>query len=86
MQQEQKLLTKWEEQQAKNARNRALIMQILKDHQDGLTTQQIIVKEIEYYGYSFLTDNRLRELKNKGYVKKTEDNPCRWKPILEEVY
>ena len=80
------MLTGWEKQQAKNARNRALIMQILKDHTTGLTTQQIIIKEIEYYGYTFLTDNRLRELKNKHYVKKTEDIPCHWIPILEEAF
>lgn len=78
-------LSEWEVTQARNARNRALIMQILNYFPKGLTTQQIIVKEIETYGYSFLTDNRLRELVKAGYVRKDESKPCRWIPIRGEV-
>ena len=78
------VLSEWEVTQARNARNRALIMQILNYFPKGLTTQQIIAKEIETYGYSFLTDNRLRELKLKGFVRKDESvKPCRWIPLEE---
>lgn len=79
-------LSAWEIQQAKNARNRALIMKILTYFPLGLTTQQIVVKEIETYGYSFLTDNRLRELVGLGYVRKDASvSPCRWVPLKEAV-
>jgi hypothetical protein len=81
---EQETLTPWEVQQAQNARHRALIMQILRNQPEGLTTQQIVVKEIEYYGYTFLTDNRLRELKVKGWVRKSEDKPALWIALLDE--
>jgi len=77
----QEKLADWEEQQAKNAHHRALIMQILKNNPDGLTTQQIIEKELDYYGYSFLTDNRLRELRKKGWVKSEGEKPMLWKAI-----
>jgi hypothetical protein len=81
----QGVLAVWEIQQAHNARNRALIMQILNDFPQGLTTQQIIAKEQDYYSYTFLTDNRLRELKAKGWVRKTEDAPARWISLKEEA-
>ena len=84
--QEPGILTRWEEDQAKFAHHRALIMKILKDHPKGLTTQQIIGKELEYYNYTFLTDNRLRELRSKQWVKKTEDQPAKWIPNLSEDF
>lgn len=78
-------LSMWEIQQAKNARHRALIMQILSYFPKGLTTQQLIAKEIETYGYSFLSDNRLRELRQKGYVRKDDSvKPCKWIPLKGE--
>ena len=79
------VLSEWEVTQARNARNRALIMQILSYFPKGLTTQQIVAKEIETYGYSFLTDNRCRELRAKGFVRKDDSvKPCRWVPLLPE--
>ena len=78
-------ISAWEEQQAKNAHHRALIMRILKDYPEGLTTQKIIQLEQEYYGYTFLSDNRLRELRQKGWVKCEGEKPMKWVPILAEV-
>ncbi len=76
MQQE---LSGFEEQQAKNAHHRALILRILKDFPEGLTTQQLIQKEIEYYKYSFLSDNRLRELRALGLVRSVKEGKLlRW--------
>ncbi len=77
-------LTAWNIQQAKNSRHRALIMQILKDFPLGLTTQQLIEKEKDYYGYTFLTDNRLRECKQRGWVRKSDDVPAKWIPLISE--
>ncbi len=77
--QEEVKLSDWEQQQAKNAKHRALIMQILKEYPDGLTTQQIIEKELDYYGYTFLTDNRCRELRAKGWIVNEGENPMVWK-------
>lgn len=77
-------LSAWEKQQASNARNRARIMQILKDFPNGLTVQQIIAQELEYYGYSFLTDNRLRELRVKGWVVSEGEKPQIWKIVSGE--
>ena len=51
------------------AKHRALIMQILDKHPQGLTTQQILEKELDWYGYTFLTDNRLRECRALGWVE-----------------
>ena len=77
-------LSAWEKQQAQNAKHRALIMQILKDSPNGLTTQQIIEKELEYYGYTLLTDNRLRELRAKGWVGSEGEKPMIWKVTERE--
>jgi len=62
------------------AKHRALIMQILAKFPDGLTTQQIQQKELDWYGYTFLTDNRLRELRALGWVSNlvSEGKPMRW--------
>lgn len=79
---EQQELSEWEKQQGKNARHRALIMQILTKFPKGLTTQQIVEKELDFHGYSFLTDNRLRELRKKGWV---ESVPQKGKPQLWRV-
>jgi hypothetical protein len=81
----QQQLSDWEKQQGKNARHRALIMQILRAHPDGLTTQQIVEKELDTYGYTFLTDNRLRELRARGWVRSMGDKPQRWIPVLKEA-
>lgn len=75
-------LTDWEEQQAKNAKHRALIMRILMDFPEGLTVQQIISQEQEYFGYTFLTDNRLRELRQKGWVVSEGEKPQVWKAVV----
>ena len=73
------MLSDWERNQAKYARHRALIMQILNDFPDGLTVQELIAKELDYFGYTFLTDNRLRELKGKGWVESFGDRPQKWR-------
>ena len=77
----QVVLSAWEIQQAQNARNRARIMLILKSFPCGLTTQQIVAKEQETFGYTFLTDNRLRELRAMGWVTSEErsDKRLHWK-------
>ena len=75
----------WEEQQAKNAHHRALILRVLNDFPDGLTVQQIVAQELEYYGYTFLTDNRLRELRQKGWVVSEGEKPQVWKLTSREV-
>ena len=72
-------LSEFEQIQTRNARHRALILQILKAHPQGLTVQQIIEKENHYYGYTFLTDNRLRELKKAGFVESFGMKPQYWK-------
>ena len=54
---------------SQRARHRALIMQILNDT-PGLTTQQIIMEEHTRFGYQFLTDNRLRELRSRARAQK----------------
>jgi hypothetical protein len=65
--------------EARTARHRALIMQILHASPDGLTVQEIIAQELEFFGFSFLTDNRLRELRALGWVESTNDFPAKWK-------
>ncbi|MGD0071362.1 MAG: hypothetical protein ABSB71_07800 [Candidatus Bathyarchaeia archaeon] len=72
-------LSPYEIIEARNARHRALIMQILKDYPEGLSVQQIIAKELDYFGYSFLTDNRLRELRKKGWAEPFGENPQKWR-------
>jgi hypothetical protein len=74
----QQQLSEWEQTQARNAHHRALIMQILTNNPDGLTVQQIIKQEVETYDYSFLTDNRLRELRKKGFVRVEGKKPQKW--------
>lgn len=46
----------------------AILMRIVRKYPD-LTTQQIIEKERELYGYTFLTDNKLRALRDLGLVE-----------------
>jgi hypothetical protein len=72
-------LSDYEKNQAKYARHRALIMQILTAIPEGLTVQEIIAKEIDFYGYSFLTDNRLRELRAKGWAESFGESPMKWR-------
>jgi hypothetical protein len=61
-------------------------MQILNKFPDGLTTQQIVEKEREWYKFTFLSDNRLRELRGLGWVKSVEgsDKLLRWIPLGEK--
>lgn len=66
---EEKQLTEYKKRAPTFARERALILKILRFYPDGLTVQQIIQQEIKCYGYSFLTDNRLRELRKQGIVE-----------------
>lgn len=63
------------------ARQRALILKILRFYPDGLTAQQIIQQEMKCYGYTFLTDNRLRELRKQGIVESVEQlgKPQLWR-------
>jgi len=56
-----------------------MIRLILKDYPSGLTTQQVIDKEKDYFGYTFLSDNRLRENVKEGYVERVEGKPQRWR-------
>jgi len=73
-------LSEFEKRGGQRARHRALIMQILKD-KPGLTTQQIIVEEFRRFGYQFLTDNRLRELRKDGWIEgQKEDGVLHWYP------
>jgi len=76
---EQIQISDWEEQQAKNAHHRAMILQILKAHPNGLTVQQILGKELDLYGYTFLIDNRLRELCEKKLAESFGDKPHLWR-------
>lgn len=76
----------WFEQKAEVwARHRALILQILNKHPQGLTTQQILQVALDWFGYTFLTDNRLRELRQSGLVesvdRKEEGLPLLWRVI-----
>ena len=79
---QQQELTAYEQVQARNAHHRALIIRILMDNPNGLTTQQIIAAEQEYFGYTFLTDNRLRELRKKGWVESFGEKPQKWRRIV----
>jgi len=81
----QRELTQYEQGASRRARHRAIIMQIVNAY-PGLTTQQIIVKESQLFGYQFLTDNRLRELRKKGWVKgiKEDDDLLHWYPVKGE--
>ena len=74
-------LSPYEEVEARNARHRALIMQILKDYPQGLSVQELIAKELDYYGYTFLSDNRLRELRKKGWAESFGEKPQRWRSV-----
>ena len=65
------------------AHHRALILKILSvfGGNEGLTTQQIIEHELRCYKFSFLTDNRLRELRKDGYIESVNElgKPQRWR-------
>jgi len=84
--QQQIKLTEFEERAEQRARHRALIMQILDKH-PGLTHEQIRKKEFEWYGYTFCTDNRLRDLRQMGWVesRKENDGLLHWYPKNEGV-
>ena len=74
-------LSDFEEVAARNARHRALILKILNDFPLGLTVQQIVEKELVYFGYTFLTDNRLRELKKFGWAESFGEKPQKWRIV-----
>jgi hypothetical protein len=78
-------LSDFEKRAEQRARHKALIMQILNKH-PGLTHEQIRDKEYEWYGYTFTTDNRLRELRQDGWVesRKEKDGLLHWYPKFEE--
>ena len=78
---DQSFVSGWEQQQTVNAHHRALILQILTKHPDGLTVQQIIEHELDTFGYTFLTDNRLRELKNKQLAESFGEKPQKWRSL-----
>lgn len=82
---EQVELSEFEQKAPERARHRGLISQIIHKY-PGLTTQQIIEKEKELYDYTFLTDNRLREMVKLGWVLKIKDakKPARWYPKQTE--
>ena len=84
MSQQETSLSDWEKQRAKNAHHRALIMQILTAYPNGLTTQQIVEKELEFYRYTFLTDNRLRELRARNFVRSVGEKPQLWIKVNPE--
>ena len=81
----QQELSRFELKAEERAKHRALIMQILVKFPEGLTTQQVLAKVIEWYGYSFLVDNRLRECRALGWVKSVEgkDKLLRWTALGE---
>jgi hypothetical protein len=78
---DQSFLSGWEEQQTVNAHHRALILQILTKHPDGLTVQQIITHELDMFGYTFLTDNRVREVKDKKLAESFGEKPQKWRSL-----
>jgi hypothetical protein len=78
-------LSDFERNASQRAHHRALIMQILQSY-PGLTHEQIREKEKILYGYTFCTDNRLRELRHMGWVDgRKEDGLLRWYPLGEKV-
>lgn len=84
--QKEEELSEFEKKAPQRARHRALIAKILKAEEndgnhDGLTVQQIIEKELKYFKYSFLTDNRLREMRRDGWVESIDEigKPQRWR-------
>jgi len=82
-------LSEFELDAEKRARHRQLIMQILLAKRYGLTVQQIIDVEAEWYGYTFLTDNRLRELRSDGLAvdekRKEQKKPALWFPTEKAI-
>jgi hypothetical protein len=75
----------WEKRQETNAHHRALILRILTEHPDGLTTQEIVEEERRVYGYTFLTDNRLRELRKLSLVEAVGEKPLHWRKKEESA-
>lgn len=75
------ILSDFERNAEGRAKHRALIMQLLVQHPGGLTSQQLLEREREVYGYTFLSDNRCRELRSMGWVvsEKGSDGLIRWK-------
>ena len=84
MTEQQQVLSDWEQKQARFAHHRAMILQILNKHPDGLTVQQIITPELDWYGYTFLTDNRLREMKDLKVAESFGEKPQKWRKLAEE--
>lgn len=63
-------LTKWQRQTEAFARVRALILQILNKHPEGLTYNQVSDYFFFKHSYRPKTDNRLRELVAEGLATK----------------
>ena len=79
-------LSQYEENAPKYAHHRALLLKIISKC-PGLTLQQIVTKELDWYGFTFTTDNRLRELRNDKKLIVSiegEDRLLRWYPKPEE--
>ena len=78
---EQASLSDFERRAGERARHRALILQILHDYPSGLTSNEVVLEESKRFGYIFLTDNRLRELRGLGFVEsvKAENDVLKWK-------
>lgn len=79
-------LSEYEKKLPVFAHHKALIAKILKIEEnegntEGLTVQQIIEKEAKYFGFSFMTDNRLREMRKTGWVESVEHlgKPQKWR-------
>lgn len=84
-QQEQIKLTEFEERAEERARHKALIMQIISKY-PGLTHEQIRENEKAWFGFTFTTDNRLRELRKDGWVESRKENKLlRWYPKIGEM-
>lgn len=63
-------LTKWQRQTEAFARVRALILQILNKHPEGLTYNQVSNYFFFKHHFRPKTDNRLRELVAEGLASK----------------
>lgn len=68
----QEALSKWQKRQEAFARVRALILQILNKHPEGLTTQQVAQFYLFKYGYLPRIGNRLRELVKENLAERRE--------------
>ena len=82
--QEQVKLTEFDKRAEHFARVRALIMKIISAR-PSLTVEQISKEFMLHYGFLPRIDNRLRELRNIGWVesRKENDGLLHWYPKTE---